>query len=213
MRSVEKEGKTAEEAIEKALEELGVEREKAQIEVLSETGRRVFSFLGAKSIRVRATALQEDKDTFPDEARGLLGKILERMGIEAEITGERQEDCVVLEIRSPAAGLLIGRKGRTLDALQYLLNRMLLGSDGLKRGRALLDAEGYRARRREELVSFAHRSAEKAKASGQEVILIPLGPYERRIIHLALQEDPKIETFSEGDGYLRQVHVVSVTTT
>ena len=123
MRSVEKEGKTAEEAIEKALEELGVEREQAQIEVLSESNRRVFSFLGGKSIRIRATALQEE-DVFLSEAKELLSKILERMGIAAEVTGERQEECVLLEVKSPAAGLLIGRKGRTLDALQYLLNRL-----------------------------------------------------------------------------------------
>jgi len=200
MRSVEKEGKTAEEAIEKALEELGVEREQAQIEVLSESNRRVFSFLGGKSIRIRATALQEE-DVFLSEAKELLSKILERMGIAAEVTGERQEECVLLEVKSPAAGLLIGRKGRTLDALQYLLNRLLL------------DAEGYRARRREELISFAQRTAEKVKASGKEVILIPLGPYERRIIHMALQKDPEIKTLSEGDDYLRKVHVVPVNTT
>jgi spoIIIJ-associated protein len=212
MRSVEKEGKTAEEAIEKALEELGVEREQAQIEVLSDPSRRVFSFLGGKSIKVRATALQEE-DAFLCEAKELLGKILERMGIDAEVIGERQEECLLLEVKSPAAGLLIGRKGRTLDALQYLLNRMLLDADGLKRGRLLVDAEGYRSRRRGELVSFAQRSAEKAKASGNEVILIPLGSYERRIIHLALQEDPEIKTFSEGDGYLRKVHVVPINTT
>lgn len=211
MKSVEKEGKTAEEAIEKALEELGVEREQAQIEVLSESSRRVFSFLGGKSIRIRATAVQEE-DAFLSEAKGLLSQILERMGIAAEVTGERQEECVLLEMKSPAAGLLIGRKGRTLDALQYLLNRMLLDSDGLKRGRLLLDAEGYRARRREELISFAQRSAIKAKATGEEVILVPLGPYERRIIHIELQEDPEIKTFSEGDGYLRKVHVVPVST-
>jgi spoIIIJ-associated protein len=212
MRSVEKEGKTAEEAIEKALEELGVEREQAQIEVLSESNRRVFSFLGGKSIRIRATALQEE-DVFLSEAKELLSKILERMGIAAEVTGERQEECVLLEVKSPAAGLLIGRKGRTLDALQYLLNRLLLDSDGLARGRLLLDAEGYRARRREELISFAQRTAEKVKASGKEVILIPLGPYERRIIHMALQKDPEIKTLSEGDDYLRKVHVVPVNTT
>ena len=211
MRSVETEGKTAEEAIEKALGELGIERAQAQIEVLSESSRRVFGFLGGKSIRIRATALQEE-DPFLFEAKELLGKILERMGIAAEVTGERREDYVLLEMKSPAAGLLIGRKGRTLDSLQYLLSRMLLDSDGAKRGRVLLDAEGYRARKKEELVSFAERSAEKAKASGKELVLVPLGPYERRLIHMALQKDPQVKTFSEGDGYLRKVHVVPLDT-
>lgn len=207
MRSVEKEGKTAEEAIEKALEELRVEREQAQIEILSESNRKVFGLLTGRNIRIRATVLEED--SLLGEAKGLLGGILERMGIQVEVAAERKQDCLLLEFKSEAAGLLIGRKGKNLDALQYLLNR-ILNQNGIKRGRVLLDTEGYRARKREEIVSFALKSAEKAKSTGKEVILVPLGPYERRIIHLSLQQDAEIKTFSEGDGYLRKVHVVPV---
>ena len=205
MRSVEKEGRTAEEAIERALEELGVGREEAQIEILGESYRNLFKLLGGRSIRVRATARGDDP--LLSEAKTALGRILKEMGIEAEVSGEKKEDWVCLEVKSQAAGLLIGRRGKTLDALQYLMNR-ILNPDGDKRVRILLDAEGYRAKKRAEIVSFAHRSAEKAKAKGQEVVLVPLGPFERRIIHLELQEDPDIKTFSEGDGYLRKVHVV-----
>jgi len=207
MRSVEKEGKTAEEAIQNALEELGVERGRVHIEVLSESNRKVFGLLSGRNIRIRATLLEED--SLLEEARELLRRILERMGIRAEVVGERREDCIFLELRSQAPGLLIGRKGKTLDALQYLLNR-ILNRDGIKRSRVLLDAEGYRSRRREEIVSFALRSAEKAKATGKEVVLVPLGPHERRIIHLSLQKDAEVKTFSEGEGYLRKVHVVPV---
>jgi len=207
MRSVEKEGKTAEEAIQNALEELGVERGRVHIEVLSESNRKVFGLLSGRNIRIRATLLEED--SLLEEARELLRRILERMGIWAEVVGERREDCIFLELRSQAPGLLIGRKGKTLDALQYLLNR-ILNRDGIKRSRVLLDAEGYRSRRREEIVSFALRSAEKAKATGKEVVLVPLGPHERRIIHLSLQKDAEVKTFSEGEGYLRKVHVVPV---
>jgi len=207
MRSVEKEGKTAGEAIEKALEALGVEREQAHIEILSGSNRKVFGLLRGRSIKIRATVV--DEDPLLTEAKELLGGILERMGIQAEVAGERRQDCVFLELKSEAAGLLIGRKGKTLDALQYLLNR-ILNRDGIKRGRVLLDTEGYRDRKREEIVSFALKSAEKAKSSGKEIVLVPLGPYERRIIHLSLQKDAEIKTFSEGDGYLRKVHVVPV---
>jgi len=207
MRSVEKEGKTAEEAIQNALEELGVERGRVHIEVLSESNRKVFGLLSGRNIRIRATLLEED--SLLEEARELLRRILERMGIWAEVVGERREDCIFLELRSQAPGLLIGRKGKTLDALQYLLNR-ILNRDGIKRSRVLLDAEGYRSRRREEIVSFALRSAEKAKATGKEVVLVPLGPHERRIIHLSLQKDAEVKTFSEGEGFLRKVHVVPV---
>jgi len=207
MKSVEKEGKTTEEAIQNALEELGVERERVHIEVLSESNRKVFGLLAGRNIRIKATLLEED--SLLREVRELLSRILGRMGIEAEVVGERREESIFLELRSRAPGLLIGRKGKTLDALQYLLNR-ILNRDGIKRGRVLLDAEGYRARRREEIVSFALRSAEKAKATGKEVVLLPLGPFERRIVHLSLQKDAEIRTFSEGDGYLRKVHVVPV---
>lgn len=205
MRSVEKEGKTAEEAIEKALEELGVKREQVQIEVLSEGNSKLFSFLTGRSIRIKATAWGEDP--FIAEAKGLLGEILNRMGIPAEIAGEWRQDFVLLELKSPATGLLIGRRGKTLDALQYLMNRVL-NPDGIKRGRVVLDAEEYRARKRDEIVSFALRSAEKAKSGGKEITLAPLPPHERRIVHLALQNDPDVKTFSEGDGYLKKIHVV-----
>jgi len=205
MRSVEKEGRTAEEAIERALEELGVGREEAQIEILGESYRNLFKLLGGRSIRVRATARGDDP--LLSEAKTSLGRILKEMGIEAEVSGEKKEDWVCLEVKSQAAGLLIGRRGKTLDALQYLMNR-ILNPDGDKRVRILLDAEGYRAKKRAEIVSFAQRSAEKAKARGEEVVLVPLDPFERRIIHLELQDDPDVKTFSEGDGYLRKVHVV-----
>ncbi|MDH7500928.1 MAG: RNA-binding cell elongation regulator Jag/EloR, partial [candidate division NC10 bacterium] len=207
MRSLEKEGKTAEEAIQSALEELGVERDRVHIEVLSESNRKVLGLLTVRNVRIRATLLEEEPPL--EEAKGLLRRILEAMGIQAQVVGEQKEDCILLELRSQAPGLLIGRKGKTLDALQYLLNR-ILKRDGIKKSRVLLDAEGYRSRRREEIVSFALRSAEKAKATGKEVVLLPLGPYERRIIHLSLKEDGEVETFSEGDGYLRKVHVVPV---
>jgi spoIIIJ-associated protein len=184
-----------------------VEREQTQIEILSESNRRVFGLLTGRSIRIRATVLEEDP--LLEEAKRLLSEILERMGPPAEIVAERKQDCLHLEFKSDAAGLLIGRKGKSLDALQYLLNR-ILNRNGVKRGRILLDTEGYRARKREEIVSFALKSAEKAKSTGKEVVLVPLGPYERRIIHLSLQQDVEIKTFSEGDGYLRKVHVVPV---
>jgi spoIIIJ-associated protein len=207
MRSVEKEGKTAEEAIEKALEELGVGREQAQIEILSEPNHKIFRFLAGRGVRIRVTVPEEDP--LLNEAKGLLHRVLEQMGIQCEVSAGKGQDCLLLELRSQEAGLLIGRKGETLDALQYLLNR-ILNPDGLRRNRVILDAEGYRARKREETVSFAHRAAEKAKSAGREIVLVPLGPYERRIIHITLQEDPEVNTFSEGEGYLKRVHVVPV---
>lgn len=207
MRSVEREGKTAEEAIGKALEDLGIARDQAQIEILSPFGRKVFGLLSGRGTRVRVSALEEDP--LLGKAKQILDGILHGMGIQAEVAGQKNQEHLLLEIRSPEGALLVGRKGGTLDALQFLLNR-ILNSNGIKRGRVLLDIEGYRAQKREEITSFAYRSAEKAKCSGKEVVLIPLGPYERRIIHLSLQQDPEVETFSEGQDYRRKVHVVPI---
>jgi spoIIIJ-associated protein len=207
MRSVEKEGKTTEEAIEKALEELGAKREEARIEILDRAERKVFGLWSSKGVKVRATLME--RDACMEEAKSLLLRILEQMGIQAQVLASRGSDHIYLEVKSAEVGLLIGRRGKTLDALQYLLNR-ILNREGAEAGRVVIEAEGYRARRQDEIRSFALRSATKAKSTGQEVVLAPLTPYERRIVHLCLQQEAGVRTFSEGEGYLKKIHVVPI---
>ena len=115
-------------------------------------------------------------------------------------------DVVHLEIVGPEAGLLIGRRGQTLDALQYLLLVMVSHDRSLsQRFRVLLDADGYRQRRTEALESLAQSLAARVKQTGQEAVLEPLNALERRIVHTALMDDPEVETYSEGEEPNRHV--------
>lgn len=117
-----------------------------------------------------------------------------------------EADVVHLEIEGPDAGLLIGRRGQTLDALQYLLLVMVSHNRSLsQRFRVILDADGYRKRREEALQTLAQSLAARVKQTGQEAVLEPLNPLERRIVHTALMDDPAVETYSEGEEPNRHI--------
>jgi spoIIIJ-associated protein len=129
------------------------------------------------------------------------------MGIKAGVTGEVvEEDTLVLKVDSEDSAILIGRKGRTLSALQFLVNRMVAASEaGDLPDRIIVDVEGYLDRRRESLEDMAMHLADKAKQTGRNMRVKPLNPQERRIIHLKLQDDPDIRTFSLGESLYRSV--------
>lgn len=116
------------------------------------------------------------------------------------------DDVINLETTGADSGLLIGRKGQTLDALQYLLLVMVSQGDGpVSRFRLLLDADGYRKRRTEALEDLALSLAAQVRETGEEAVLEPLNPLERRIVHTALQNDEAVETYSEGEGADRHI--------
>ena len=115
------------------------------------------------------------------------------------------EDCVTINLRGEDLGLLIGKHGQTLDALQYLMNLVAQQRDGRDRVRIVLDIEDYRKRRAETLEQLALRLADRAKRSGDRVVLEPMTPHERKIIHTSLQSDSRIETYSEGQEPFRRV--------
>jgi spoIIIJ-associated protein len=142
-----------------------------------------------------------------NEAAALLGEVIKRMGIEAKVTSAGgEEGAVRLAVDSPDSALLIGRKGRNLEALQYLINRMSLPRDANDTSERLtVDIEGYQERRRQSLEEMAQHLARRAKETGREMRVKPLSPQERRIIHLALQDDPDVRTFSLGNSVLRSV--------
>ncbi|MBU0606987.1 MAG: Jag N-terminal domain-containing protein [Armatimonadetes bacterium] len=122
------------------------------------------------------------------------------MGLKTDVVVVGQEEGEIeVEIRGQGLGMLIGRHGATLDALQMLA--AVVANSGFEKGaRVVVDAEKYRERRREMLVEMAHQQADKAKESQQEVVIPDLKPFERRIIHLTLVDDPEVETYSEGEG-------------
>lgn len=142
------------------------------------------------------------------EATEVLSRILVLMGERAEVKASSQDsDSIELEIRGDGSGVLIGRHGQTLDSLEYLVNRILA-----RRSRDAapisLETESYRARRRQQLHRMALSMGEKAKREHQAVTLEPMPPRDRRIVHLALKDDPMLTTRSTGDGFLRSVEIL-----
>lgn len=250
MQSVEASAKTRKEAIQQALDELGVELHEVEIEILDEGSRGLFG-LGARDVRVCVTAeglpdrpkkakpVQKAKparraepprqreragprepakvearpsepvsEAGANEAAALLGEVIRHMGIEATVAvGSIEEGNIHLRVESPDSALLIGRKGRNLGALEYLIDRMFHAENGPAAAgqRVVVDIEGYQERRRQSLEEMALSLAERAKRGRREMHVKPLNPQERRIVHMALQDDPDIRTYSLGDSVLRTV--------
>jgi spoIIIJ-associated protein len=241
MRSVEAEGRTIDEAVVEALKQLQVEREQAEIEILSQATKG-FLGIGGKKARVRATLraplarklepeaeairpreglrgttipapslADEDEAVLPPremrEACAVLQEVIHLMNIEAVSSCDIHEGEAVITLTGGPINLLIGHRGQTLDALEYLLNRMVTRSEEGE-ARFVLDAEGYRERRRKSLESLALHLGERVKRRRKIVTLSPLSPRDRRIIHLALQGDPLVTTRSMGRGYFRRLSIL-----
>jgi spoIIIJ-associated protein len=143
-------------------------------------------------------------------ARAVLSEILSLLGATCSVelqTGETP-DTLVLSVSGDNGGLLIGRRGQTLDALEYIVNRIVSRADEAGPGRIVIDVERYRERRREYLEALAHRLAAKSRQTGRVVTLNPMSPRDRRIVHIALREDGSVETRSQGQGYYRRILIV-----
>jgi spoIIIJ-associated protein len=232
MRSIESEGSTIDDAIETALATLHVARDQVEIDILHDATRGVLGFGGRKA-RVRATVRERvslatpgpsptvvSQETAPaptpvpielaDQVRRILDAVLSYLGATCSVApAEGSEPGVLtLAVDGEGSGLVIGRRGQTLDALEYLLNRIAGRHPGGEGIRVRIDVEHYRERRQESLEQLARRLAEKAKESGNIVTLNPLSPRDRRIVHLALDGDPAVTTRSEGDGHFRRVLIV-----
>lgn len=200
MKMVEKSGKTIDEAIEAALAELGVGRENVEIEVLEEGNKGIFGIIGVRLARVRLTV----KDDPAGRAVAFLEEIFKSMNVQAQIDVKMNGDDIYICFSGKDLGILIGRRGDTLDALQYLVN-LAVNKSGEKRVKIVLDVEEYRKRREETLVKLAHRLSDKVKRTKKNVVLEPMNPHERRVIHTALQNDPSVYTFSQGNEPYRKV--------
>lgn len=207
MTSIERSGKTVDEAIGSALRELGVERADVDVEVLDEGSKGFLGILGTKQARVRVT-LSDSVDNKVERAVEFLEKLFEKMGVDPQIEQEMgTEGLVYLRLSGSRMGMLIGRRGQTLDSIQYLVN-LVANQGGGPRARIVLDAEGYREKRAETLRGVAQRLAEKAKKQGRKAALEPMSALERRVVHMALADDDDVETRSEGDEPYRRVVIV-----
>ncbi|AYO32130.1 KH domain-containing protein [Biomaibacter acetigenes] len=200
MKSVEKQAKTVDEAIELALKELNIKKEKAKIEVLEEGNRGILGFL-SKAARVRVT----QKDNPGERAVEFLKGLVKHFKIDPKIEmHEEDKDTIKITFEGKNVGALIGKHGSTLDAIQYLTSLVAnRGNENYKR--IILDAEDYRKKREEALERLAKNMARRVKETKKSVILEPMLPNERRIIHTALQGDSMVNTRSIGEEPNRRV--------
>jgi spoIIIJ-associated protein len=133
--------------------------------------------------------------------------ILSRRGIDFPVNAAREDEYVVLDIKGDGSGLLIGRGGQTLDALQYIVNKAL-NKNGRDRKRIILDTENYRKKKEKNLIALAEKLGAKAKRMRKSVTVSPMNAHDRRIIHLALQNDKDLTTKSRGEGAFRKIIIV-----
>ena len=216
MESLEVSARTVEEAIQRALEQLGVGREEAEVTVVKE-GRPGILGLGSEEAVVRVKLLVPvPKSDIVEAATGTLETLLTLLGVAGSIMpqaqpiveGEKEADAsVVLNIKGDDLGILIGRRGQTLSCLQYIV-RLIVGHQTKAWVPIIIDVEGYKQRRYQALQSFARYMAEQVKTRGAPSTLEPMSAYERRIIHLALADHPDITTQSVGEGEARRVVIM-----
>lgn len=208
VKSIKQHGKNVETAIEEALRKLGVPRDQVEIKVVDEGNRGILGLIGSREAMVEVTV----KETKVDRAIEFLKKVTKTMDLEVEVEVVKNgtdEEQITLNIIGQNLGILIGHRGSTLDSLQYLTS-LVANRDGEENYvRIILDAEGYRERRKATLFQLARRLAEKARTTGRKVVLEPMPPHERRIIHLALQEEKDIKTYSEGREPYRKVIITA----
>ncbi len=203
MEFVEFKGKTKDEALMQASVELGVPSTDLEYEVVSEETKG-FLGIGSKPCIIKARR----KKTFIDEIREYLESLFKAMDIQTEIQMEfdETENVLSINLEGPEMGILIGKRGQTLDALQYIIS-LAVNKKSESYIRVKLDTENYRARRKETLENLAKNIAFKVKRSKRSFALEPMNPYERRIIHATLQNDKYVSTRSEGEEPYRKVIV------
>ena len=207
MEPIEIEGKTVEEAIEKAAQLLNAPKEKLNVEVIANGSHTLFGLISSKKARIKASVLQDPAEERKEQAKEHLEEILRLAEIPASVKAEVLDEKVFLTIDGDGSGLLIGKRGQTLDAIQYLVNKMV-NRQPKDRIRVIVDTENYRNRREEKLVSIAHRLGDRAQRQRTTVATGPLNPQERRVIYLALQNNPELSAKSEGEGKLKRVVIM-----
>jgi len=194
-------GKTVDEALTEALIDMGTTSDKVDVEVVEE-GSSGFLGLGSKPATIRVT-----KKNSPEEnAKVFLTEVLSAMGIETEIeiTRDEEDDSLCIELKGKDMGMLIGKRGQTLDSLQYLTS-LVLNKNSEDYVKIKLDTENYRERRKQTLENLTKNVSYKVKRTRRAVSLEPMNPFERRVIHFALQNDKYVTTHSEGEEPYRHL--------
>lgn len=237
MVSIEMTGKTVDDALEAALAELNTTRENVDVEILEEAKDGLFGLFGGRKAKIKVTVKAIQGEENPAEvlsetekvvaegetkqpknvvnndeaikmAKEFLLKIFAAMNIKVvmEKFVSKEDGAITFKLHGADMGILIGKHGQTLDSLQYLTN-LVANKNSAERIRIMIDIEDYRERRAHTLTRLALRLAERVKRSGERVVLEPMNPHERKIIHMALQNDNRVNTLSEGDDPYRRVAI------
>ena len=201
MKTLEMTGKTVNEALENALKSLNLTEDKVEYEVLDEVSKGFLNLIGTKPAKI----LVKVKRDYKEEVRLFLRNILNSMKVQAEIRIREENDIIHINLTGPKMGIIIGYRGETLDALQYLTSLVVNKDHNLPYKKVVLDTENYRKKREETLIRVAEKTAYKVKKIRRPYKLEPMNPYERRIIHSALQDNEYVYTFSEGEEPHRRV--------
>jgi spoIIIJ-associated protein len=204
MSSIEIEARTTEEAIKKACEHLHLSEEDLDIEVLESRSGGIFGLVGNKKARIRVKTKTDNSMLVAQET---LERIISLMSLDSKVSGEKKGDDIVLNIEGSNTAILIGYKGRTLEALEYIVNKVV-NKAAEKKVRVILDSENYRQRREESLQRLALKMGDQAKRTGKTVTMNAINPHDRRIIHLTLKGDPQVQTKSDGEGLLKRVYII-----
>lgn len=205
MISIEEEGKSIDEAVEAGLRKLGLGREYVNTEILNTGNKGILGIVATKPAKVKLTLTDSGERVFI--VKDLIDNILNYMKINVNIVFKDEDDAVVADMEGEESNLLIGKMGRTLESLQYIISR-ILKKKTQDRVRAHIDIERYVQRKKEKLENMALRLAEKAKNTREAVGIENLSPADRRIVHLALQNYSGIKTTSTGEGPLRKVLII-----
>lgn len=200
MRQVTATGQTVEEAVQSALAQLKTTEERTDISIIDEGKKGIFGIFGARPAIVKVTV----KIDPVEEAKKFLLDVSEKMGVKINIETEREGKWVKFNLSGEKIALLIGKRGQTLNSLQYL-TQLVLNRHAEQYMSVMLDAEDYRQRRNETLIQLAERLAQRAVKTGKEVALEPMPSYERKVIHAALVKNKKIKTYSSGEEPHRHI--------
>lgn len=232
METYEFEGKTTEEAIENAARKLNLPVEDLNVDIIEPGSAGIFGLVGGRKAKIKVTLKdmpempearaqdqeqegereqEREREQEPGEdlrvARETLEKILSLIPVDATIQADRVDGKINLNIMGDRSGLLIGRKGKTLDALQYLVTKIVNKALD-KKVNVVVDSEDYRKRRKDSVTQLALKMGEKAKRIKKPVMTNPMNPHDRRLVHLALKEDEDLETRSRGEGLLKKVVII-----
>jgi spoIIIJ-associated protein len=229
MEEMEIEGKSIDEAIENACSAFQVPREKLNIEIISE-GSAGFLGIGAKKAQIKASLLTIDLmidapisrpsvkpeafesqvcESAKEKAKRMLEGLLMRMQVDSPVSAEETEEAIILNIQGNGSGFLIGKRGQNLDAIQYIVSKAVHHSvNGHKM--IIIDTEKYRERREESLIALALRLGEKVKKTKKPLTVGHMNAHDRRVIHLAIQNDAILTTKSRGEGEYRKILILPV---